>query len=175
MLYTPWLPAAAQESAEPPLDEIVEQFFPGYVVMRESDLDRTVRNHTASNPVYDGVDRTPTVIRADFDGNGVADYALLVRADTSDEPDEVFAVLLGQGKGAYSRAAQAFFGGVVGQVYLGYAPAGSVLVPARHSTVAREAVTLTLPAVKLIYYESSADAFYWDASLNRLASMPTEQ
>ena len=169
-------PAAAREttepSTEPPLEEILARFFPGYVLVSINDLDPAVGRLAEQDPVYGDPGRSPAMIRADFDGNGVADYALLVREEAGAEPDEIFAVLMGQGHGRYNRAAQAFFGVMLDGVYLGYAPAGAVLPPAPGSTVVREPVTLAHPAVKLIYLNSAANAFYWDAKAARLISMP---
>ena len=166
------IPAVAQESTEPPLEEILTRFFPGYILVSVDDLDPAVQRLAEQDPVYADAGRSPAMIRADFDGNGVADYALLVREETGAEPDEIFAVLMGQGRGRYNRAAQAFFGAMLDGVYLGYAPAGAVLPPAPGSTVTREPVTLAHPAVKLIYLDSASSAFYWDAGAARLVSMP---
>lgn len=168
-------PAAARESTEPPLEEILDRFFPGYVLVTMDDLDPAVGRLAAADPAYADPGRSPSMIRADFDGNGVADYALLVRAKGVAEPDEIFAVLMGEGRGRYQRAAQAFFGAVLDGVYLGYAPAGAVLSPAPGSTIVREPVTLAHPAVKLIYLNSASNAFYWDAEAGRLVSMPIAQ
>ncbi len=166
-------PAAAGKTTEPPLEEILARFFPGYVLVSMDDLDPAVGRLAEQDPVYADPGRSPSMIRADFDGNGVADYALLVREEAGAEPDEIFAVLMGQGRGRYNRAAQAFFGILLDGVYLGYAPAGAVLSPAPGSTIVREPVTLAHPAVKLIYLNSASNAFYWDAKAGRLVNMPT--
>ncbi len=166
---------AAQEPAEPLLADIVSLFFPGYVVVSPGDLNPAVLRRVEADSAYDGAERTPTVIHADLDGNGVADYAILVRQDRDDQPDEIFAVLMGHGGGRYSRAIEAFFGPLQGSVYLGYAPAGSVLKPAAHSEVSREPIELTLPAVKLIHDDDRTDAFFWHTGEGYLASMPTDQ
>jgi hypothetical protein len=78
---------AAQEPAEPLLADIVSLFFPGYIVVSPGDLNPAIVRRAAADPAYDGAGRTPTVIRADLDGNGVADYAILVREDHDDQPD----------------------------------------------------------------------------------------
>lgn len=164
--------AAGDESTEPPLEEILARFFPGYVLVSMDDLDPAVGLLAAEDPAYADPGRSPSMIRADFNGDGIADYALLVREESAAEPDEIFAVLMGEGRGRYQRAVQAFFGAVLDGVYLGYAPAGAVLSPAPGSTIVREPVTLAHPAVKLIYLNSASNAFYWDAEAARLLSMP---
>ena len=164
---------AAQEPGEPLLADIVGLFFPGYVVVSPDDLNPAVVRRAELDSMYDGAERTPTVIHADLDGNGVADYAILVRQDRDDQPDEIFAVLMGHGGGRYSRAIEAFFGPLQSSVYLGYAPAGSVLTPAPQTEVSREPVELSLPAVKLIHDDGRADAFFWNTGEGYLAGMPT--
>ncbi len=175
LFLAPGVAAGAEESAEPPLEEILARFFPGYGLVPVDDLDPAVRRLAGQDPVYGDPGRSPSMIRADFDGNGIDDYAVLVHEESTAEPDEIFAVLMGQGRGRYQRAAQAFFGVMLDGVYLGYAPAGAVLSPAPGSTVAREPVTLANPAVKLIYLDAAASAFYWDAKADRLVSMPVKK
>ena len=114
----------------------------------------------------------PTVIRADFDGNGIADYAVLVRELASPNPDEVFAVLMGHGRGRYSAAMKAFFGGLLGNVYLGYIAPGETLTPTAGSSRGGTTVRLDRPGVRLIYHRRAADAFYWDEISARFDSVP---
>lgn len=160
---------------EPPLDSIIEQFFPGYAPVTPGDLSEDVRRVTTADPAYGEPGRSPTVIHADFDGNGVADYAVLVRELASSNPDEVFAVLMGQGEGRYRAAMKAFFGGLLGDVYLGYIPAGTELVPAAGIREGGPAIRLVQPAVRLVYFRRAADAFYWDHTAGRFDSMPLQR
>jgi len=157
---------------EPPLDSIIAQFFPGYTPVTPGDLSGDVRRVTNADPSYGEPGRSPTVIRADFDGNGVADYAVLVRELASRNPDEVFAVLMGQGEGRYKAAMKAFFGGLLGDVYLGYIPADAELTPAQGIREGGPPVRLSQPAIRLVYYGRAADAFYWDRTAGRFDSMP---
>ena len=107
------LPATAQNGPsgggnEPPLDEIIGRFFPGYVPVTPGDLSAEVRAHTVRDSSYADADHAPTVIRADFDGNGFDDYAVLVRELASSNPDEVFAILMAYGDDRYAPAMKAF-------------------------------------------------------------------
>lgn len=173
-------PATGQDNlvegpGEPPLDSIIAQFFPGYAPVTPGDLSADVRRVTAADSAYDDPARSPTVIHADFDGNGVADYAVLVRELASANPDEVFAVLMGHGQGRYSAAMKAFFGGLLSDVYLGYIPAGEQLAPPPGSRQDRRTVRLARPAVRLVYHRRAADAFYWNQDAGRFDSVPLER
>lgn len=156
---------------EPPLDAVIAQFFPGYAPVTPGDLSAEVRRQTAGDPAYGQAGISPTVIRADFDGNGIADYAVLVRELASPNPDEVFAVLMGHGRGRYSAAMKAFFGGLLSDVYLGYIAPGETLTPTAGSR-GGTTVHLERPGVRLIYHRRAADAFYWDETSARFDSVP---
>lgn len=170
-------PATARHSAdvryaEPPLDEIIARFFDGYAPVTTGDLRVEIGSLAARDPAYDDPQRSPSVIHADFDGNGVDDYAILIRELAPQAPDEVFAVLMGLGDGRYHVAMKAFFGNLMDEVYLGYVPAGAQLIPAAGSETARDPVRLDNPAATLIYFDRAADAFYWNPEKNVFDSMP---
>ena len=173
-------PATGQDDVadaprEPPLDAIIAQFFPGYVPVTPGDLSADVRRATARDPAYSDPARSPTVIYADFDGNGVRDYAVLVRELASNDPDEVFAILMGQGGGRYRAAMKAFFGGLLGDVYLGYVPPGDVLTAGEGARQNVTAVRLERPAVRLVYHDRAVDAFYWNEEASRFDSVPLDR
>lgn len=171
------VPATAQntvtgESVEPPLDEIIARFFPGYVPVTPGDLSADVRAITARDPNYNHPDRSPTVIRADFDGNGFADYAVLVRELASNSPDEVFAILMGYGDGRYAAAMKAFFGALMGEVYLAFVPPEQPLTTVTAAGGGAATMLLPMPSVRLTYYGRASDVFYWDGDLGRFESVP---
>lgn len=174
------VPATGQDNivegpGEPPLDSIIAQFFPGYAPVTPGDLSDEVRSATSKDSLYGAPGLSPTVIHADFDGNGVPDYAILVRELAAQNPDEVFAVLMGYGDGQYSAAMKAFFGGLLGDVYLGLVPSGEELTAAAGSRKDGATVRLTRPAVRLVYHRRAADAFYWDDAGGRFESVPLER
>ena len=87
-LMTLAAPALGQEGpqkapAEPPLAAILAHFFPGYAPVTLGDLAAEVGALTVQDAAYDHSDRSPTAIRADFDGNGHADYAVLIKKQTT--------------------------------------------------------------------------------------------
>lgn len=170
-------PATARHSAdvryaEPPLDEIIARFFEGYAPVTPGDLRAEIGRLAVNDPAYDDPERSPSVIHADFDGNGIDDYAILIRELAPQAPDEVFAVLMGLGDGRYRVSMKAFFGNLMDEVYLGYVPAGALLTPAAESRNAREPVRLDHPAVTLIYFGRATDAFYWNPEKSVFDSMP---
>ncbi|MBE9554915.1 MAG: hypothetical protein IMF05_15735, partial [Proteobacteria bacterium] len=116
-----------QAPAEPPLESVITHFFPGYAPVPLGDLAPEIGALTVSDPVYDNPDRSPSVIKADLDGNGLSDYGLLIRKTAGPEADEIFVILMGHGEGRFAKAIESFFGGVARDIYLGYLPAGAVL------------------------------------------------
>jgi len=161
--------ALAQEGpqaapAEPPLEAIVAHFFPGYAPLALGDLAADVGALTVNDPVYDHSDRSPTAIRADFDGNGHADFAVLIGRSSSSGSDEIFAIFMGYGQGRYAKVMESYFGGLSKDIYLGYAPAGSEVRPSAPGStgVGSEPVRLRAPAVTLNVLKETSDVFYWD-------------
>lgn len=161
--------------AEPPLDEIIARFFEGYAPVSPGDLTVEIGRLAVEYPVYDDPERSPSVIHADFDGNGVDDYAILIRELAAQAPDEVFAILMGLGDGRYRVAMKAFFGNLMDEVYLGYVPAGRPLTPAAGASTASEPVRLDHPAVTLIYFGRATDVFYWNERTGVFDSVSIER
>jgi len=150
--------------AEPPLEAIVAHFFPGYAPVALGDLAAEVGALTVNDPVYDSSDRSPTAIRADFDGNGHADFAVLIGRNADSSSDEIFAILMGYGQGRYAKVMESYFGGLSKDIYLGYVPAGSEVRPSAPVAlgVEPEPVKLRVPAVTLNVLKETSDVFYWD-------------
>lgn len=166
-------PAVAQEGpqkapAEPPLAAIVAHFFPGYVPVALGDLAAEVGGLTVNDPVYDHSDRSPTAIRADFDGNGHADFAILIKTQSASGSDEIFAILMGHGQGRYAKAMESYFGRLAEDIYLGYMPAGIEIRRTVPWSPWLESGPLKLgaPAVTLNVLNETSDVFYWDAKRN---------
>lgn len=151
--------------AEPPLTVIIEHFFPGYAPVVPGDLAEGVAALTVNDPVYDSSDRSPTVIRADFDGNGHGDFAVLISRNRGSASDEIFTVLMGYGLGRYAKAMESYFGGLSRDIYLGYASAGTEIRPviAESPWLEADPLTLAAPAVTLNILRETSDIFYWDA------------
>jgi hypothetical protein len=169
-LMTLHSPAVAQEGpqevpAEPPLAAIVAHFFPGYAPVTLGDLAAEIGALTVKDAMYDHSDRSPTAIRADFDGNGHADYAVLIKKQSASGSDEIFAVLLGHGQGRYATAMESFFGRLSEDIYLGYVPAGTRIRRTVAAPVPEpDPIRLAAPAVTLNVRNEASDVLYWDAT-----------
>lgn len=173
-------PAHAQEGpqkapVEPPLSAIVVHFFPGYAPVSLGDLDPAIAELTVTAAVYDDTDRSPTMIRADFDGNGFTDYAVLIKKSSEDGTDEIFTILMAYGGGRYAKAMESFFGSLSSDIYLGYLPAGATVGADPGNIQASAAVVLPGPAVTLTVQGQTPDAFYWDKEARRFANLPATQ
>jgi len=171
-------PAWGQEApvqkapVEPPLESVITHFFPGYALVSLGSLAPEIGALTVSDPVYDNADRSPTSVRGDFDGNGFADYALLIRKAAGPEADEIFVILMGHGEGRYAKAIESFFGGVATDIYLGYLAAGAVLPAPADTGGNSPPIALENPAVTLNILGQISDVFYWDRLAGRFLNTP---
>jgi hypothetical protein len=161
-----------QTPVEPPLESVITYFFPGYAPVPLGDLAPEIGALTVSEPAYDSPDRSPTSVRADFDGNGLSDYALLIRKTAGSEADEIFVILMAHGEGRYSKAIESFFGGMASDIYLGYLPAGTVLPGPADSGENAPPLTLENPAVTLNVLGQVSDVFYWSSLSSRFQNTP---
>lgn len=170
-------PARAQDGpqkvpAEPPLEAIVAHFFPGYAPVALGDLAQEIGALTVRDRVYDHPGRSPTVIRSDFDGNGHADFAVLIKKRSDAGDDEIFAILMGYGQGRYAKAMESFFGKLARDIYLGYLPAGTVLPAPGQAGGDAPPLILRNPAVTLNILGELSDAFHWDSPSSRFRNTP---
>jgi hypothetical protein len=161
-----------QAPVEPPLESVITHFFPGYVPVPLGDLAPEIGALTVSDPIYDNPARSPTSVRADYDGNGFDDYALLIRKTAGPAPDEIFVILMGYGDGRYGKAIESFFGGVAHDIYLGYLPAGTVLPAPADNGENAPPLTLENPAVTLNILGQVSDVFYWYSLSSRFQNTP---
>ncbi len=157
--------------AEPPLDAIIAHFFPGYAQVTLDDLAPEIAALAARDPAYAQPDRTPTAIRADFDGNGHADYAVLIKRQSASGSDEIFVILMGHGSGRYAKAMESFFGPLAEEIYLGYLGPGTELQLAAAAPGAEpERIRFETAAVTLTVLHQGSDVLLWDpmrGSFNR--------
>ncbi len=161
-----------QAPVEPPLESIITHFFPGYAPVPLGDLAAEIGALTVSEPAYNSPDRSPASVRADFDGNGLSDYALLIRKTAGPEADEIFVILMAHGEGRYSKAIESFFGGMASDIFLGYLPAGTVLPAPSDSGENAPPLTLENPAATLNILGQVSDVFYWDGLSGRFMNAP---
>lgn len=177
-LMTLQAPVRAQEGpqqapAEPPLAAIVAYFFPDYAPVALGDLAPEIGALTVDDPDYDHPSRSPTMIRADFDGNGHHDFAVLIKKQTGDGSDEIFAILMGYGQGRYAKTMESFFGRLSQDIYLGFVPAGATITrTAASPALAPVPLQLDGPAVTLNILNEASDAFFWDAELRMFSREP---
>jgi hypothetical protein len=159
--------------AEPPLATILAHFFPGYAPVTLGDLAAEVGALTVQDAAYDHSDRSPTVIRADFDGNGHADYAVLIKKQTTSGSDEIFAILMGYGQGRYAKIMESFFGRLSEDIYLGYVAAGTeIRLTVASPGVAPIPLRLKSPAVTLNVLNQASDVLYWDSVQDMFGRAP---
>lgn len=165
-------PPARQTPVEPSREAVIAHFFPGYGTVPVDDLSSDIAALAARDPAYDHPDRSPTSIKADFDGNGFADYALLIRKTGGPDTDRIFVILMGHGHGRFSKAMESFFGGTAADVYLGYLPARDGYGNAGDAAGVEPPLKLQHPAVTLHARGQPGHIIYWDATRSELRIVP---
>ncbi len=149
------------------LDNILNGF-PGYHLLtlkeRDSDTRAFILQHFPK--------ANPSVVHADFDGDGHLDYALLLRNDKTQTTKLV--VLLcsenGHCRSVYELDVSSYFD----SVYLLHVTRGSRVsqtgaVDTSHTTSAN----LKLSGIQVTYFEKGKVVLYWNAKLNKIEEIQT--
>jgi hypothetical protein len=154
-------PASAGDAM---LDSILKHF-PGYHVLRLPERDPDLRVFVAQH----FRNRNVSIVRADLNGDGTPDYALLLKND--DTGTTKLVVLLcstdGRCKSVYDldETASAAF------VYLRPIGAGSELSPFDGNAHSSK---LALTAVQVNYFEKGAVVLVWNRKLQKIEEVQTE-
>jgi hypothetical protein len=113
-----------------------------------------------------------SVVRADFDGDGTPDYALLLKADKS--PTTKLVIVLCPANSACKTPYQLDLSIDSSLVYIRRVPPGSHISQADALDSDQTArVTLKAAAVELNYFEKSSVVLYWDANHRKIAEIWT--
>lgn len=163
---------AAMSDAQRSKDElhIVLSGFPGYHLMtlQERNLDaRTfILRHFPKN--------NPSVVYADFNGDGHPDYALLIR-DIKSTSTKLVVLLCSKEvrcKSVYELDVTAYSG----QVYIRPQPTGSRVsqTEAIETMDHPSPVRLTSPGIEVTYFGQAKVVLYWNAKHKRIEEVQTE-
>lgn len=141
------------------------KLFPGYHLLtmaeRDSDTRAFIReNHPKENP---------SLIHADFDGDGHPDYALLLKSDQSQNAK--FVVLLCPDDNACKQVFELDLTGSPEIMYLRKIDPKRI---SQNDAEDQEPVKLTGPGIQLNYFEKGAVIYYWDKAAKKIASVQTE-
>jgi hypothetical protein len=143
--------------------------FPGFHLLtsKERDPDTTafiLKRFPKSNP---------SVVHADFDGDGNLDYALLLKNDKSQAAKLV--VLLCSGTSHCRSVYELDVTADSGIVYLRPVATGSVMsqTEAIDSTTAPSPAKLHSTGIQVTYFEKAAVVLYWDRKLKNIREVQT--
>jgi len=150
------------------LPESVATLFPGHVLMDVAEFDPLLQQVLASNDPYPA-GQSPTWLQADFDGNGVADHALLLRTPPGVEPQgEIMAVVLGLDGGRYEIAHSESHDYVLDYAYFYVVNAETLVRPTQAYDSGKEDTRISNPGIGLAYFEKSSVVYFWDGTLGRI-------
>jgi hypothetical protein len=157
--------ALAQNRAAETLPHI-----PGYHVLRLGERDADTRafilKHFKSN--FD-----PSVVHADFDGDGHPDYAMLLKSDTSAGAKLV--VLLCIAPSPCRSVYELDITGYSEEAYLSPLAVGSRIAEADSAEGENQShpVRLTNTGIQVTYFEKGTVALYWDKKLKKIVAVGT--
>lgn len=147
----------------------VQDYYPGYHLLRMSERDPDTRAFLFKH--FKGSD--PSIIRADFDGNGQPDCAMLLKGDTSAAAKLV--VLLCDAPGRCRRVYEVDITGYSNEAYLSRLPIGSRVAVAGSVDGEKEPppVKLATGGIQVTYFEKGQGALYWDKKLKKIVEVST--
>jgi hypothetical protein len=146
------------------------KLFPAYHVLTMAERDSDTRDFITENyPKQD-----PSVIYADFNGDGHPDYALLLKSDQS--KNAKFVVLLCPDDNTCKQVLELDTTETAGIMYLRKIAPGSQIA---ETDTAEEndrsvPVKLNAPAIGLNCFGKAAVVYYWDKTSKKMASVQTE-
>lgn len=162
---------AAQGERGPGADisEVLSQF-PGYhlLTMRERSADARafLLHHSSKN--------NPSIIHADFDGDGHPDYALLLKHDGNGKAE--FVVLLCSDDATCRIVYELDVTGSIAEMYIRPVATGSQVsqdesVETKGNT---PAVMLHTVGIQVNYFEKAAVVYYWEKKTRKIEALESE-
>ena len=151
------------------VQKLLRDHYPGHHLLRLDERDADTRAFLLKH--FKGSD--PSVVHADFDGDGHLDYAMLLKSDTSAAAKLV--VLLCDAPGRCRGVYELDITGYSEEVYLSLLPPGSRVVESEsvESKNQSSPVNLTNAGIQLNYFESDTVALYWDKKLKKIVAVGT--
>lgn len=155
------------QSSGSDLDQLLKHF-PGYHLLTLQERDRDTRAFFARHFPK----ANPSLIRADFDGDGNADYAAVIRDDKS--PSTKLVVLLCQANRECKTVYQLDETAYRDAVYLRPTHVGSQV---SQTDAINNSTPLAKPAftgIQVTYFEKGKVVLYWNRKLRKIEEMQTE-
>lgn len=160
--------SAAAQPKENTLDKLVRKNYPGFHLLQTSERDADTRTFLTKR--FKG--SSPSLVHADFDGDGHPDYAMLLKSDHSTAAQLV--ILLCENTGRCHAVYKIDITGASEISYLEGIPAGSKIAETETAGENNSpAVKLTTTGVQLSYFEKAETALYWDRRLKKIVEVAT--
>ena len=149
------------------IDNIVGSF-PGYHLPTLKELDYDAKAFFLKHFPK----ASPSVVHADFDGDGQLDYALLLRNDKSQVTKLV--VLLCPEDGHCRNVYELDVSAYSGSVYLRPVPRGSRISQTESIDTDTGPVNLKFSGIRVTYFGKGEVVLYWNAKLKKIDGITTE-
>jgi hypothetical protein len=130
-------------------------YYPNHRIVAIKDLNQDVQQYFRE----EYVDSDPGCIEEDFDGDGIVDYALLLRTDLAGKAVERFVVLKGEGKDRFTPINLIESHQRIGDSFLRLVPSGTVV----RNSAGTETVTLNRPGFEIVLFESASRVYFWES------------
>ena len=148
----------------------VLKLFPGYHLQTLKELDSDARSYVAEH--YPRAN--PSVVHADFDGDGSPDYALLLKNNRSEAAELV--VVLCPSNGSCKSVYESNEPTMASLIYLRPAPVGSRVTEKDAIGTKDEPrpFTFNSAGIEVHYFEKATVVLYWDRKHNKIEEVQTE-
>jgi len=162
-------PGSRGQERKSDLDAVVSGF-PRYHLLTLKERDADTRAYILQHFPK----ANPSVVHADFDGDGHLDYALLLQGDKTETTKLV--VLLCPEDGHCRSIYELDITGYRGLVYLRRVPPGSVVSQSEaiDSPNPPSPVKLKSPGIEVTYFGQAAIVLYWNSKLKKIETVQTE-
>jgi hypothetical protein len=131
---------------------IISTYYPNHTLVQFKDLNEDVREYFAEK--YPN--SHPGCIKGDFDGDGLIDYALLLRTNIKGRIIEKLVVLKGENGKKFILIDLDESDKRVGDSFLRHIPAGRVEKCDRTETV-----TIDRPGFEIVLFEAASRVYFW--------------
>lgn len=162
------VPSSSSETAKNSLADVLK-LFPGYHVVTLNECDPGMRSSLSQN--YPKAN--PSVVHADFDGDGSPDYALLLKNDATRVTK--FVILLCPVAQSCKKVNDIDESQMSGIVYLRPVAHGTKVseTDAVDTGAPAKRVTLRATAVELNYFGKASVVLYWDGAQKKIEEIAT--
>ena len=133
-------------------NNLIKEYYPNYTLVQLKDLDNDLQEYFTAT--YHN--SHPGCIQEDFDGDGLADYALLLRAKTKDKTIERISVLKGKKEQSFISINLDELKDRVGSFFIRYVPPGKIKEWNTNKTM-----VISRPAFELVLFEAASRVYFW--------------